>query len=221
MKVIMPIILRSPIMAIPLADIRTVYTSKRQYFSPTLDQACFPGTKRHLYWLAGHLFMSHQNWRKTTFLHLYSTSRFLRFKQLTVFRAPFLAEYTEMELTCRCVLIANKKYLSDQFLLTPDDDLNYFLAKSTTICRREFTKIGVGKSGEPARPAKLFIILEFLDEHSYSLTLLLNQIAAPPSHHSISLATCCSKCLYSNTNVDVSLPQLTVCVCAITCSRSL
>ena len=61
-----------------------------------------------------------------------------------------------------CVLIANKKYLSDQFLLTPDDDLNHFLAKSTIICRREFTKIGVDKSGEPARPTKLFIILELI-----------------------------------------------------------
>jgi len=118
---------------------------------------------------------------------------------LIVLRAPFLAEYTEIELTCRCVLIANRKYLSDQFLLT-------------IICRREFTKIGVDKSGEPATPTKLFIILEFLDDHSYPLTLLLYQISAPPSHHSISLATCHSKCFYSNKNVDVSLPQLRVCV---------
>jgi len=77
----------------------------------------------------------------------------------------------------------------------------------------EYTKIGVDKSGEPARPTKLFIILGFLDEHSCSLTLPLDQIAAPPSHNSISLATCCSKCLY-NTNVDVSLPQREGCVCA-------
>ena len=119
-----------------------------QYFSPTLDQTCFPGTKIHLYWFAGHLLMTvitmEERQHSST---LCSTNRSLRFKKLIVLRAPFLAEYIEMQLNCRCVLTGTKKYLSDQFLLTPDDDLNYFLAKSTIICRREFTKIGVHKVG--------------------------------------------------------------------------
>jgi hypothetical protein len=89
---------------------------------------------------------------------------------LIVLRTPFLAEYTEMELTCRCVLISTKKYTNGKFLLTPDDDLNYFLAKSTTTCRKEFTKIGVGNSVEWPTPTKFFIILEFLNEHSSSMT---------------------------------------------------
>jgi hypothetical protein len=77
-------------------------------------------------------------------------------------------------------LVSTKKYINDQFLLTLDDDLNHFLAKSTTICKKEFTKIGVDNSVESPTPTKFFIILNFLNEHSSSMVPLLNHSTAHP-----------------------------------------